>query len=430
MGKHISKLERQKSVLADEAREKALKDALKASVKYKQNFGAVVQEAIELAKTASFSKNGQANTIKRFIDDAKVKTKKTVVEKWLNALVFLADNLEEKCPKWFKDDAFILALLELSKCQHLWLKAVEDWKPKSNNAYQQFNELTKYLLADYAFPDFMKHIFFHREDYFFIQEFIFLAQGGSIKQINSTIPLTQKMKALFLKTPEGFRVFEAFRYAQVLGLGGDEELAHRIAYSTLGRNEERNELFWEQFIRILVAGGMFSHDKIGEMIDYIQSELNQNQGYTLKGRTLQSLIRQSDEWHHLLTKNQRKMGLTFWNAVFIHPFEIEEGKDEKKVIYKMVELLSNKELTEEGSKMHHCVGSYSNYCEKGRTRIVSLRKYSFGMETERMATIEVDVKAKRIVQAKYRYNKTIAPKASLLMQDWASQENLQLSSYL
>jgi hypothetical protein len=52
------------------------------------------------------------------------------------------------------------------------------------------------------------------------------------------------------------------------------------------------------------------------------------------------------------------------------------------------------------------------------------------METERMATIEVDLKAKRIVQAKYRYNKTIAPKASLLMQDWASQEHLQLSSYL
>ncbi|MBA4852577.1 PcfJ domain-containing protein [Emticicia sp. BO119] len=432
MGKHISKLERQKNLQEKQAFEKQIKIALEKAAKMNESFLAIINEALDPSRTGNYWSNARFRFFMEFLGYNQKRNKKEVFKKWIENLVFLTEKLESKNPRWFKDIYFLGALIQIAKYRSLWIRPLEDWKPKTKSEHERFKELIAFLFAKYAFPPFLNYIFFYQEDFFFIRDFIFLAQGGSIKHINSTIPLSQKMKVEFMRSPEGFRVFEAFRHAQVLGLGGDELLAHRIAYSWLGRKEKRDETFWEKFIPILIAGGMFNYDKIGELIDYVRHELNENKTYTLKGRTLTSLMRQSDLWHEGLTftKEQKMEKFAVWKPLFSELFEVIEGVGEKANQYKMVELLSNKELMDEGNKMNHCVATYSSYCSKGRTRIVSLRKYQCGFEMERLATIEVNLASGRVVQAKYRFNKPISEKAKSLLTQWVDAQGFRIDKYL
>jgi hypothetical protein len=430
MGKHISKIERNNIFLAKQESELQIKAAFEKSAKIKKSFVVFIKDAQNINCRNDYRNNPKFQLLVSFLIQNEGKTQKKKLDKWIENLTFLIENLEKKCPKWFDDTDYIRALIEVAKYRGYWIRPIEKWKPKSKSDYEKFKDLISHLFAQYDYPNFLNHIFFHQQDHFFISEFIALVQGGSVKAMATMIPLTQKMKVEFMQSPDGFRVIEAFRYAQAISLGADPLLAHRIAYSSLGRGAKRDELLWESFVRILIAGGMFNHDKIGELIDYVNYESNQNREYSLKGRTLNTLLRNSDNWHIAMSQVQRRAGLTTWKSASFEPFEIVEGKAENEVCFKVIELLSNKELTEEGNKMHHCVGSYSSYCERGRTRIVSLRKYQFGIETERLATIEVDMTSKRIVQAKYRFNKPISSKSLSFLHNWANLNGFTMGKYL
>ena len=60
--------------------------------------------------------------------------------------------------------------------------------------------------------------------------------------------MTNRMVHYFLQAPADFDVTAAFRYGQVIGLGGDEQLARSLASTRLGRHFEAN-LFWESVVR-------------------------------------------------------------------------------------------------------------------------------------------------------------------------------------
>ena len=74
---------------------------------------------------------------------------------------------------------------------------------------------------------------------------------------------------------------------------------------------------WESFLQLLIRNGMFNHDKLTELIDYVRETKRENANYNLKGRTLQSLMRQSDEWH---CKYKNVKGNWFWKPCGIDGF--------------------------------------------------------------------------------------------------------------
>src|SRR6185503_18900522 len=96
----------------------------------------------------------------------------------------------------------------------------------------------------------------------------------------------------------------------------------------------------------------------------------------------------------------------------------------------MEELTGSKLLVEEGRRMKHCVATYSYQCEAGQTAIFSLRKYSFGLLIDTMATIEVCLSLRRIVQAKAKLNKKISDEARMYLDEWASKNQLSVNPYL
>lgn len=426
--KHISRERRIILRGEKEQEEQALQWALLTSAKRHRSFLYVVQELKKEEFNQLLSQQDRRySELSGFLNDenwVKLKTK------LLDGLEILTRALSRKCPDWFKDTDFLIALLMVGRYRKAWRQPLEGWKPKAKNDYGKFMELVSYLFLQYEAPSFLYHAFFHPQDYPYLEMFIYLGNGGSMKEVNFRVKLTKKMQHYFLHAPEGFRVTQAVRWAQVCGLGGDHTLAHRIAYSSLGYDDRRrDENLWEDFVRIVVMGGMFNLDKLTELIDYVRTSTQQNRQYSLKGRTLQSLLRQSNEWHHQIARTKSLKKILTWQGLDWPLFEVIEGKEENPIIYKMVELLSNKELNEEGQRMHHCVASYAEDCLYGKTRIFSLRCYRFGTE-ERLATIELDVKNRRIVQAKYRYNQRISDKAAGLMIEWAMRQRLVLSKYL
>jgi hypothetical protein len=305
-----------------------------------------------------------------------------------------------------------------------WRRDIFQWQPSSTRAVKQVYELAFYLFCRYEVPDFMYKSFFETTNVKFINWFIHMGTGKRVKELpDMPINFTQRMAHYFLKAPAKLSVTEALRWAQVKGMMGDDRLAERIACSWIGTKEYGDEDFWEGFIRIAINGGMYEYQKTGEVIDYLRSVKRENRGYSLKGRTMQSLIRRSDEWHRHSYWDKRNLS---WHSSGTWKYKLD-GREER---VEMVELTDSKQLVQEGKTMRHCVASYAHYCVKGTTAIFSLRKYIGTLQTETLATIELNITLRKVVQAKYKMNRKISDEARKHLVAWAAKNQLTMSSYL
>lgn len=427
MGKHIPRIERLEMLRQAEEIKLSFEQSLRKSANRKHIFKQIIEEVKKPSVDIETEKDPRYFVIQRVIENYKQSQKLEI----LAAFEQIYQLYGKYCQEWFSDSDYIMALLMLCKYQKNWLRPIEQWKPKGKQNYGRFLHLVAYLLTEYKAPAFLYHSFFHYHDHAHIPTFIALANGGSMKNVSLPLPLSKKMQYYFTQTPEGFRVKEALRWAQVRGLGGDEYLAYRIAYSSFTNKNYRNEDFWTEFLRIVIAGGMFNFEKFEEVYDYLSQKVRQDAKYSLKGRTLASLIRQSDEWHKAndLIKETKLKNLS-WKRSNYTNLRIKEGKGVREMVYELQELTSSMKLVEEGQKMRNCVATYANLCNEGSTRIFSLREYAVGIENDRLATIEVDITSHRIVQAKYKFNKPISAKTKKMLSKWAMDNGLLMTKYL
>lgn len=423
--KHISKHKR-KELLAERLQKNAaFATALKQSKKRFKKFDEVIEDEFYRRSTQDYN-DERIHTLRYYFRISKAKKHSETTLLFKNALQYLVKIRSAI----IKHDALIKAVYNLCQYKYSWKNDFFNWKPTSNNAENQIKELAFYLVCKFPVPTFFYQVWFDASQRDYIPWFIKLGQGFGVKTfLNLPIEMTKKMRFHFLFAPDKFTVFEAIRFAQVKGMGGDDNLAKAIVASRLGFNNFENDEFWSRFIQILISGGMFNLDKIGELVDYLREQLRQDACYSLKGRTLQSLLRQSDTWHQVLSRTKTSLA-TKWLPSRINEFAHVRKKKDDEIAYYIIELLNAKNLMQEGRKMGHCVGSYATYCLRGRTSIFSMRKYVNGIEEERMATIEIHLSDKRIVQAKAKHNQPISSKAKEIMELWMQAENLQKSKHL
>jgi len=323
------------------------------------------------------------------------------------------------------DEANIQAVYNIVKYRSYWQNDIYKWKPVGKTTGGQIKELVRYLFCQYDIPAFMFNAFYEEKNLLHINWLLHLGSGRKVKEMMDVpIPFTQKTGHYFLHAPANYTIAEALRWAQVKALGGDDKLATRIVASWIGTKPYGHEDFWDRLLQIIIQGGMFNLNKLTELIDYVREAKRENAAYHLKGRTLQSLLRQSDEWHNRFTHKTKAAAI--WKPCGIEGVRLER----KSHIIKLEELTEAKQLAEEGRAMKHCVASYTWYCATGKTAIFSLRRYEAGFVQQIMATIEVNLALKRVVQAKAKMNKPICDEAKKLMTDWADKEGLMLNTYL
>jgi hypothetical protein len=327
-----------------------------------------------------------------------------------------------------KESTLIDAVFNVCRFRTYWQQSFEAWRPLAKKPLQQLEQLITHLFCKYSVPTFMYKAFLSSGCDRHIEWFIFLTRGGRVKEMKRVpIPFTQKAGHYFLKAPASCTIQEALRWAQAKSLGATDALAEQIAHSWLALKPYTDELFWEQFVRLLAQDGLFNPAKVGELIDYVREEKRLNTGYQLKGRTTQSLLRQSDNWHKQFSSNHVN---EVWSPSGIAGWSSEKEQEYGKEVLLLEELCESRFLVAEGKTMHHCVASYAHYCAKGRTAIFSLRKYAAGFLKETLATIEVSLTANKVVQAKAKQNKPISEEVKRILFQWAGARQLEVSPYL
>lgn len=320
-------------------------------------------------------------------------------------------------------NTFIEGLRALASHYRLRIRPLDLWKSDSHNSRRQFGSLARHLLAKYDVPVFMDAAWFRTESEETSRQqnwFVHIGTGQNIRTSDIPVQLTKKMAHLFLQAPDQYTIEEALRWGQILGLEGEQPLVRTVIGTRLGTTFE-NEDFWKTVIHFFVNNPMLDPDHVGPIVDfiynqkYVPQEIAQPGGeilqlppaqpnFSVKSRSILKLLNQVEQWHRQLARDTR-LPHRQWEPSGLDPLEMEENSSGsgEKVQWSIKELLSTKQLQDEGKAMGHCVGSYAQNCQKGNTSIWSMQ---VGFETGspyRVMTIAVN-SSRRITQARGRYN--------------------------
>ncbi len=343
---------------------------------------------------------------------------------------------------------YAAALLALSAYTIHWVRQPEDWVPCCHNAIKQFHDLLHHITAQYDVPSFLDFAWLEgltTAGVLHQKWFLHIAQGQNIRTAEGLpIALTKKQAHLYLQSPGDFDALSAFRWAQVVDMGGDERLVRSILATQIGTSFALDD-FWLSVFRWMIAQPMLDPIHHGPIIDYIHHQRfvpsipNPEPGeprlipiqanLSMKGRTANSLLRLVNQWHRALGR-QKTGAITYWKPLGIKPFCHEEGKGENVKVYVIKELLSSRDLNEEGRAMGHCVGSYARSCGSGRVSIWVLRVVDyFGHET-RLLTLEVVNQERQIVQARQKYNKMPDARELSILKRWTMAGGPAMSKWV
>ena len=94
-------------------------------------------------------------------------------------------------------------------------------------------------------------------------------------------------------------------------------------------------------------------------------------------------------------------------------------------LWRIKELLSAKELAEEGKHMGHCVYAYASRIERGDASIWSVRMTDDRTDDRRILTMEVRNDLKRVVQVRGRFNRPPSTKELQVIATWADRNRLE-----
>jgi PcfJ-like protein len=346
---------------------------------------------------------------------------------------------------------FAGALLALSAHRRAWVRKPGTWMPRTHNASRQFHSLVRHLVALYDVPGFMNSAWLEGLTQAGVVQqawFIHVAQGGNLRTAQALpIPLTRKQAHLYLQAPGDFDALSAFRWAQVLDMGGDGRLARSIVGTVIGRSFDHDD-FWVTVVRWLVEQPMLDPVHHAPIIDYLHNQRfvasapNPRAGLqgqpalvppqpnlTMKGRDAEGLLRAVEAWHRRLGRVVHGP-ISYWRPTGIAPFRHEEGEGKSRKVFTITELLSSHELLAEGQAMAHCVASYAPSCVRGVVSIWSLRLTGASGQETRLLTLEVVNREHQIVQARRKCNALPSERELAILRRWAAAGGPTLSGWV
>lgn len=350
---------------------------------------------------------------------------------------------------------FVDGLASLAAWHARWIRKVEAWKPGSHNGRRQFGALARHLLAEYDVPACMDTAFFAgmgseaktRQDWF-----IHVGTGRNIRKAAIPLRFTKRMAHAFIvSAPSGYTVDAALRWAQVIGMGGDDLLAEAVCDSMLGERFE-DGAFWETVLHFFVNHPMLDVAHVGPIVDYVHHRRTVAQeqrdpdgsvrlvdppepDFTMKGRTPESMLRRVEAWHRGLNRSQPKQPRQ-WESCGVTGYTwVDEDERAGEIrTWRIEEIRNSRDLGYEGKHMKHCVASYLTSCANGTRSIWSMKVDYLGSgATRNVMTIELLNNRKYIRQVRGRSNSRPMDAYSGRAQEgwnvlsmWADQEGLTL----
>ncbi len=274
--------------------------------------------------------------------------------------------------------------------------------------------------------------------------YIVAAGGGSLYKAGAGEWLSRKEVHAFL-TPLGHPGFEeAFWQAIARSYTDDAGVAMRVAHSRIKETPRAEIGFWREVVRFFCANPT-SVEEMDDLRDYLEDCRRQARRFSLKGRTLASLRRQMQAWHHDLAAiaridaarrraeeaRARAEGRAFaesasWQGAAIADWSWSTSvKDRaKREDFTVVQLKTAADLVAETRAMRHCVATYAAKCIAGHASIWSLRRRCGGT-TERWLTIELDPRLKA-VQVRGFANRSARADERSILERWSKARGIVL----
>jgi hypothetical protein len=324
------------------------------------------------------------------------------------------------------------ALLNLSRFHRESIADAYAWTGASGHPLVVVHSLANHLLGPYPTPRFLGSVWFGTNTIaergrrnWFIQH----ARGRPFRSLSLPMPMTRGMEHVFLKSPDHLDVDRAMRRAEVMGLGGDPELAEAVLATRLGQSYDDTAGRRALITWLVRWRDELDLAQVGPIVDYLAVTRDPR---PLHERTLSAMWRDVDAWRTVARRPQpqprpgsrrpavaRTWSPSRWNGLVV--------ADAPGVSWQIVELLDRAGLADEGRTMRHCVGSYAARCARGDSAIWSLRR-SEGRAVTSILTIEVSPRTGAIVQLRAAYNRAAWGPPLDLVRAWAAREQLAFTA--
>jgi len=255
-----------------------------------------------------------------------------------------------------------------------------------------------------------------------------LGSGQNLRRLAPYHRMTKKMAHLFvnLELPNKQECRYVWSYLYALS---PNELLRKILYEycfNSGWPREKFEQLAQLKPLVLKLNEWFptieidQEEEVRDILSYYTHCQQVGLAFSIKGRTLTSMLRIVNEWHEANYRSRyTHLQSTTWEAATYAPWEqIQEDS-----CYQIVQLKNTLELVQEGSYMRHCVGTYAAACINYQTSIWSLRRKKDAGDWKSLVTIEIS-KTRRIVQARARCNALPKQQYLVMISAWARREGL------
>jgi hypothetical protein len=244
----------------------------------------------------------------------------------------------------------------------------------------------------------------------------------------NTIPLEWKNHAneLTFKSPKGlygitnqnYNLTQSLIYCKIYFEVRDEIYTKEVLRNLRGAD---NLDFWISTLCKLYHKGLRVVD-MNQVIDYIDYQVIRNgRQIDFNTKKLSNLWAEAFMWHQELrlmrTGNYTRTCNLPKSEINTYKTEYQDKK------YKVVQLLTNKDLIEEGRTLSHCVGTYTNNCLNRGSYIFSLRWEQENEESTSLITIEVN--ANTIRQKKGKKNRPCSQEEDYIILKWAKENKLR-----
>jgi hypothetical protein len=338
------------------------------------------------------------------------------------------------------------ALVHLARFRDTHVRSVADWTGTPSSWRPAVLSLAHHLTGTYQVPAFMSSVWYagdaagDRKRSWVVAH----SRGASFRSLDLPITMTRKMERIFLASQDHLAVETALRRAELLALGMPLAFMKAILATRLA-TDLRNGEFWRTVWMFLIShAGQMNPAQIGPMLDFIQAvrhdqiRVETQDGvievappqpmFSIKGRTVPSMLRLMREWHR--SPGSRFSDATFrWARSPFKPWLLEEPRRDDAEMprrWHMVELTDNAQLRQEGVALHHCVGSYAHLCCRGSSSIWSLRIWH-GERIRSVLTVEIDPKKRAVIQVRGKANRSASGKPLQVLRTWAAREGLHMA---
>jgi hypothetical protein len=336
------------------------------------------------------------------------------------------------------------ALVNLSRFRGAHIRPAAKWEGTSSSWRPAVSLLAHHLICKYRVPAFLASSW-HATDAAADKKrgwFVAHSRGVSFRSLDLPIVMTRKMEHIFLASQDHLPIEQAIRRAELLALGASTELVKAVMSTQLAADLSHSEFWRTVWIFLIANAGDVDPMQIGPLIDYIQAvrhdqatigmqdgmmEFGSPQpAFSMKGRTVQSILRLMREWHQSLGAGSASVS---WVRSPLEPLLVEELSPDGSEVsrrWQMMELINSAQLRGEGVALHHCVASYAHRCYRGISSIWSLRFWQ-AENIHHVLTVEVDPKRRAVIQARGRANRVASGRPLRLLQDWAVRERLWMA---